>query len=557
MHLGFIDLYAINPARGKIVVSSPRQWITLNELQDALGAGFLHLSTSHICMIFTLVRKFALSVSENKNNTNMLHGKEEALRSSAESLIPRVLVSSLDHNDLATSNTFSNLPDAATITGNIIHNNKLYSEWLKRYFVYLRLGKKTRPWEVWLSEKMKDGIFKKKSDKSLSLEFKKSLAGMSHTLSDDDINLVLLKKFEILPEDVLTQLIDIKIDQWVLDVNGRRDFVHQLHVKSSAEVGKLSSPASGAKRKVSNEEKLQKRQELKSKLIEKKRKEILISEQKEFTLTKEIYWKFDSDCKLLNYSGCAKFGEWLNRHLESELKQLSAFRQNISQNNHEVSERACMMKWYAPLYKLEHMIEETLKSEVRSAEFRKQLKVKQIRMRKDNLPYQQGDTIPLITRREFQQYFDNAFYASMQIWLQKSNASNMSANKEKVEMNPNHDSDAENENENGSENGMQERENGGRGGGKGRGTISVRDGDRNDGVFYESHDRALEIGILYHQEMQQEKDDRYAEWKEEKKKHLQRVEDLKVISLHYKNRIVFLIFVMFIILRNKKLKRKI
>lgn len=53
------------PARGQIVASHPREWLSIRDLQTAFLAGRLRLNDAHVYILMRLVKSFAVKVIED------------------------------------------------------------------------------------------------------------------------------------------------------------------------------------------------------------------------------------------------------------------------------------------------------------------------------------------------------------------------------------------------------------------------------------------------------------------------------------------------------------
>ena len=59
VHLGFIDKYMLVPARGKIVPSKARPWLTISDIKEAFLAARQSFSEAHVYALMKLVVAFA------------------------------------------------------------------------------------------------------------------------------------------------------------------------------------------------------------------------------------------------------------------------------------------------------------------------------------------------------------------------------------------------------------------------------------------------------------------------------------------------------------------
>ena len=234
--MGFIEDYTFIPPRGVIVDCRKREWITQKDLQAAFLAARLILTQPQIIALISLVVSFSKEypiLYRNKVNATDLDLK---------------LLSSLALGS----------------------NNTINSEWLKRYLVHLRLSKRIesssktkvstdsriyasaivnnssdkylkdnnnpflikdiivpKSFNEWLGIKYKFGTEK---SHVIPEEFKKAIDGKPYQLSKDIINKI-LEKSKILSVEHLQEEIDCRINSWILDISGRRDFKHVFNIK--------------------------------------------------------------------------------------------------------------------------------------------------------------------------------------------------------------------------------------------------------------------------------------------------------------------------------------
>lgn len=127
VHLGFIDSYTLVPARGVIVASKSRQWLTPRELQTAFLAGRLLLTEPQVLVLRNLVRRFAAMVELQQPK----HSKDATGDVDTEA-------AAVTGRDGGGS---SNKAIAEEVLGPC---QSLSAEWLRRYLLHLRLTKRTQ-----------------------------------------------------------------------------------------------------------------------------------------------------------------------------------------------------------------------------------------------------------------------------------------------------------------------------------------------------------------------------------------------------------------------------
>jgi len=337
--LGFIDDYMLVPPRGAIITGKRKVWLTTRDLQTAFMSARLCLTEPHVLILRSLVNSFA-------QNYNLLYPE----------------------GNLASSSVNKSMEGSTTNgkKGVFGPQQTLSSEWLKKYLVHLRLSKKvaavatTTPgaevgtftaqpvgaagsttegeqaqekaplaWSEWLGKKMQREV---KRDAGKPRDFEKALNGQPHPLSKEDVELM-LRTYNVLPAEVLQQEVECRIESWLLDMDGRRDFQHELNVKIRHWIWtkKLSDNIKMPQnekgywqiwQKLPEEEKKAVKAEIISTIIQEKRADLLSKERTKQTITKELFWKFDGE----RHKKESKWAAWLPEHIAKFKKDLSEFR---------------------------------------------------------------------------------------------------------------------------------------------------------------------------------------------------------------------------------------
>jgi len=357
VYLGFIDSYTMVPPRGAIVTSRARTWLTHRDIQTAFISARLCLTNPQVELIRSLVHGFA-----QQQNFMLID--------------PEVGVGNSSSSSGAGSGKKAVLGPGKALS----------AAWLKKYLVHLRLHKKTKSaasstsvpatsvggggtssagevpapakvsdpkgspkkdergagagagaagsplqWKDWLGRKLQGEV---KRDSVKPREFEKALNGKNHPLSKEDIELM-LKTYNVLPADIAAQEVECRIESWLLDMDGRRDFQHELNVKirhwiwnkKSQEKIKMPTNEKGywmIWQKLPDEEKKAVKAEICSTIIEEKRQELLAQERTDLMITKELYWKFDEERKLKEW----KWNAWLPEHIAKFKSDLENFRKS-------------------------------------------------------------------------------------------------------------------------------------------------------------------------------------------------------------------------------------
>jgi hypothetical protein len=201
---------------------------------------------------------------------------------------------------------------------------RLNSDWLKQYLVHLRLTKtpggeagstrasRDAPLEFkkWLGGKRVENI---KEVRNKGKEFRKALAGRKFALDQTELDAA-LKANIIFPAESLKKEVSLRVQAWVLDIDGRKDFSHSLHLA----VQKWSDDNKEefrTIRDVSRRKTVLK--ELKDKLLKEKAESLRKEEKEEQILTKNLFAAFLKYNRDLNYGPDIKnWGTWLGIHLK-------------------------------------------------------------------------------------------------------------------------------------------------------------------------------------------------------------------------------------------------
>lgn len=279
--LGFLPGgYVWVPARGSIVVSQPVAWLSPRALQNAFLAARTTLNESHLYALRLLLLDFAdhyeslypntssplpTTTTEPTTTTGEINDprKGDPVLGPHHALSAAWLKKYLLHLRLTkrrqsysvprgTRQSAVRLSSAVAIAASMTEDDHLNDNEKKEE------TRAPAPWQVWLRRKVQEeaarGPFKPK-------ELQRALLGQPHSLTRDDIRLLLTphsqqvltdastgslggdstcsgtdqaiqkKRTNILPAEVLQQEIDLRLQLWVLDADGRRDFQHQMNIK--------------------------------------------------------------------------------------------------------------------------------------------------------------------------------------------------------------------------------------------------------------------------------------------------------------------------------------
>ena len=135
VHLGFVsEGYTMVPARGVIVASRPREWLSVRDIQTAFQAGRVRLTETQVIAMGQLVNTFATEYKLNHCNIPIAASHETtALVPSDET--KEEAISAFQPSRFAPLNVTPLPPNALSPQG-----HKINAEWLRMYLVHLRLS---------------------------------------------------------------------------------------------------------------------------------------------------------------------------------------------------------------------------------------------------------------------------------------------------------------------------------------------------------------------------------------------------------------------------------
>jgi hypothetical protein len=325
VHLGFIKPYIMIPARGEIIKSSPRRWLTVRDIQGAFFAARLRLTDLEVKTLMDIVVQFARGAktitlsSAVQDNTE---GQPSVTASGSMSLV------------------------ASEDAEAVVQAGRLSSKWFALYMVHLRLQRPSKPWLQWLGTKLKqDEVATEDKPKEFQ---KRVLAGKPSKLSKTDIE-SFLTNFEVLPEQFLREEIDRRVEVYALDMRGRMDIQHDLKFKlqlweranpgphKAAEIARVSA-------------------DLKEELLRKFRLDLVKKEEDEGAITKDLFWKFDAACRKDNYTLNKNFGKWLEEWGTKQREQIETFKADTSSRRTSSSLKCSRKHSYAAFNEVEDLI---------------------------------------------------------------------------------------------------------------------------------------------------------------------------------------------------------
>jgi hypothetical protein len=391
----------MTPARGRIVVSAPREWISIGEVEEAFCSARLHLSHAQIHLLLLLIKEFSEECSCDAQTSRVSIANSEEMKSL----------------------------NTAVLTTTVLTKHKVHADWLRKYLVHLRVGERGRNWVSWLDEKIKKKAFKKRDQDELMVEFRKALGGLRHELSESDIR-NLAQRLEIVPSESLDKAIQNKVSAWALDILGRMDFSHEVHVeykkwlkengdasqpRNQGAVGRSPRADEAKKSKAARIEEESIKKTIKARLKAEKEKSYRVAERKSADITIELFNKFDAHNKKENYNNCKNFGEWLERHLAQESDMIQKVKLDLTERNAKFRKRRSKGQFLAPYNVLSCAIDKAIQlSDSRSQHA---LRANALELKRsvasESVGARDDESALVLTRATFDRYFDESFYAKM------------------------------------------------------------------------------------------------------------------------------------------------
>ena len=420
VHLGFVsEGYTMVPARGVIVASKPREWLSVRDIQNAFEAGRLRMSETQAISLGQLVYTFSLEYKKNHSNIPI---NDETLEGGSSD---EAKEQTLNQSRFAPLNIVP-LPSSALAPSHTLSPKQkmmINAEWLRMYLVQLRINapklrrslaiassvvslpetgaegedlrasheqKPPMPWLDWLGTKL---AHDQKDAAGKARGFRKALSGGRHDLSKDEIN-HLLQNNSIIPNATMDEEIAYRVKCWVLDMSGRRESFftverkmkewetqrkRELKQAQQLQPGEQPRPV-----RISDGEMEEARAAIREACIATKTAALRQSEQDDAALTKELFWKYDATLHEGSAPGAAKshalggagagagplgpppkamtWGDWLSRHREDCDKQLEKFQKMEKIRARAVADRVSRKYLMASLSDIEANVEKLLSS---------------------------------------------------------------------------------------------------------------------------------------------------------------------------------------------------
>jgi hypothetical protein len=408
--LGYIEDYTMIPPRGEIIISRTKEWISDRDIHLAFLTSRLFLNDQSTYALKKLVYEFAINyralyleklnhLITFKNNPELekenlpkhvknsvgqlnnewfkkylLHLRLTKRLNSSQSNRTLLSNSQKEMNELIQQTMKEPLPMEESMEANR-ESSSNEPQMPSSSDKDTKDSKNPVPWKQWLAKKLQEEIT---SGPKQPKEISKILNGFwNTTLSKEEIELYMKTHPNFLPEEVLMQEIEYRIESWILDMDGRRDFQHQLNMKIRSFIWeelilKQQPPASQNTSvipkdekvywklyyRLSTEEKLAIKQKIITQLILEKRENLKTSERMSKEITKSLFWSFYTVIKDRNTASVAPnsyltWQKWLPDHLEKFASSLEKYKNDKMVLKKQISRHISKKKSLASLLSIE------------------------------------------------------------------------------------------------------------------------------------------------------------------------------------------------------------
>jgi hypothetical protein len=374
--------------------------ISCRELQTAFANVRLRLNDTQIFVLMKLIKEFAVSA-----------GSSPAPNSSSSSSANE------QQSAVDTDNAVEGTDTAPAPAPLVLYQGKVSADWTSKYLVYLRVTWKSylqqqqrgvaaaatnaaaseaqNPetgedntdierehvskmlqlgserasisggtghvlrWDEWVARKHAD--YKQKYNKSK--EFRKALAGLSHALTKEKLD-AMLEALDIIPPDMLADIIDTRVQTWRLNDNGRGDYQHQLNLEIKRFQTKLLKESGTPWHKCNPQQQKAYIATIVTNLCETKKKELFESEMMTCRITKELFAEYTKFCSQAAASKTATkvWGQWLQTYIDKGKERIQNLRKQSMQSRKAISETLARGHQMAALTDVEKQMKEAADS---------------------------------------------------------------------------------------------------------------------------------------------------------------------------------------------------
>lgn len=212
----------------------------------------------------------------------------------------------------------------------------------------------------------------------------------------------MLDRVEIIPEELMNAEIAIRVKCWQSDIKGRLDFSHALNLQ----LKRLQKTLPGGEnewKKMPADKKKTVIAEVKKVLTDNYAQNLRLSETSSAAVTKELFWKYEKECRLNNYKNTPAWCDWIaSNHAKLE-KDCQRHVQDLLERSKTAAQKKARKQLVAPLCEVELKLSEAakcMKEMYHGIELRKNL----VKLRKSAMDSGLG---PLVSKEVFDKHMEN------------------------------------------------------------------------------------------------------------------------------------------------------
>ena len=362
--LGFIDKSALRLFQKHVLhPGDSKQWLRAADIIHIFSSVQQHWNKTDAAVFVSLIENYAEKVLL-RNQTRETQSISAV--NSGDS------VSKVDLSSAAKECDATNIHQWPPVTKGA---GLVNTYWVKEYLEFLRRQGRNS-WKKEQKEKL--AVETKKLNEYYAFEFRKSLAGLYTQLSEAQIN-ELLMQYELLSPEDLANVIDLRVNSWRWDADGRGDFAHNLrrriekydHEVRVQQRSKGDCPAAQnisqtvlvlwkALDKTTREIK---RSEFIKELVVKHKEDLLKSENTEAAITRDLFWKYFKKCpRTVTQPSTQNFGDWLRNYVDQGNRALNEFKLDFKHRLLEGAMHASRSKSVTPLIGIVESMEKVASS---------------------------------------------------------------------------------------------------------------------------------------------------------------------------------------------------
>jgi hypothetical protein len=198
----------------------------------------------------------------------------------------------------------------------------------------------------WLGKKFKKGV---DHEYLKPKEFEKALEGKQHHLTREEI-IKIIPKYNLLTAEELQDELSFRLDCWILDISGRRDFQHAFNIN----LRKVLLKSDENWHKVSVKRRKEINDAITEKILLEKKEELLSSERTNSAISIDLFWQFEESLK----KKVMIWTEWIKEHRVECKRNIELFKRKMSENTKKSINLTVKRKSVAGLNDVEQQLKE-------------------------------------------------------------------------------------------------------------------------------------------------------------------------------------------------------